>query len=371
MKHKLFSYILSFLMVFGLLQTTAFALPSDVPSILEAPKLLSVELKTVEDGDNKGQPYFEFQVQIPQSVIDLDNEQPTDGFALIDYYSNIDNQGFEKADGGHLETLVDSENIVPGKTNTYYFYYYPDDEGTMEEVLIKDRQYAFKAQFLYQYYYGEPNEDGEYEWDYIESPFSNEVSIGSGSFYSNANEWAKPELQKAANLGLIPDILKDADMTKPINREEFCELSVLLYEKVAAKTSQPVSANPFTDTTNTQILKAYKLGITSGTSATTFSPKVLINREQCAAMLFRAIKAIKPNEDYSIVGVKDFPDQKNISTWAVESTKYMSKVGIISGDAQGNFMPKAITTAQEAASYGMATREQAIALSVRTYEKLN
>ncbi|HBV68341.1 MAG TPA: hypothetical protein DEF04_09270 [Clostridiales bacterium] len=129
-----------------------------------------------------------------------------------------------------------------------------------------------------------------------------------------------------------------ADMTKPITREEFAELSVLLYEKVTGKNSESVTPNPFTDTTNTQILKAYKLGITSGTSATTFEPKTLINREQCAAMLFRAIKAIKTDGDYSIEGVKDFPDQKNISSWAVESTKYMSKIGIIKGDEKGNFI---------------------------------
>jgi hypothetical protein len=47
----------------------------------------------------------------------------------------------------------------------------------------------------------------------------------------------------------------------------------------------------------------------------------------------------------------------------------MSKIGVLGGDAQGNFMPKASTPAQEAAGYGMATREQAIALSVRTYDK--
>ena len=63
-------------------------------------------------------------------------------------------------------------------------------------------------------------------------------------------------------------------MTKPITREEFAELAVLLYEKVTDK-SETVSPNPFTDTTNPQILKAYKLGITAGTSQTTFSPKVL------------------------------------------------------------------------------------------------
>jgi hypothetical protein len=48
----------------------------------------------------------------------------------------------------------------------------------------------------------------------------------------------------------------------------------------------------------------------------------------------------------------------------------MYKIGILAGDAKGNFMPKATTTAQEASGYGMATREQAIALSVRTYNKL-
>lgn len=202
------------------------------------------------------------------------------------------------------------------------------------------------------------------------SPFSNVAPAGTETLYKDASTWAKPEIQKANDLGLIPDILKGADMTKPITREEFAELVVMLYEKVTGKKSEPVSPNPFADTTNLQVLKAYNLGITKGTSQTTFSPKVLINREQCATMLFRAIKAIRPQGDYSVAGVKDFPDQKYISDWAVEATKYMNKMGIINGDAQGNFMPKAATPAQEAAGCGMATREQAIALSVRTHDKV-
>jgi hypothetical protein len=196
-----------------------------------------------------------------------------------------------------------------------------------------------------------------------------EEEIGSPAFYKGASDWAKPELQRANDLGLIPDILKGADMTKLITREEFAELAVVLYEKVTGVKSEPFSPNPFTDTANPQILKAYNLGLTSGTSKTTFSPNVLINREQCATMLFRVITAIHPQGDYSIAGVRDFPDQKYISDWAVQATKYMNKIGIISGDAKGNFMPKATTPAQEATGYGMATREQAIALSIRTYDK--
>lgn len=88
-------------------------------------------------------------------------------------------------------------------------------------------------------------------------------------------------------------------------------------------------------------------------------------------MLYRTIKTIAPNADYSITSVLDFPDQKDIDSWAVEGTKYMSKLGIIKGDTKGNFMPKATTTAQQAAGYGTATREAAVLMSIRTYDISN
>lgn len=318
---------------------------SAIPDSLEAPVKLTGELKT---GD-QGQPYFHFNFVIPQSVEDAN--KATAVYTKLDW--KISNgkwatelagvEPFEKAD----RMLSDDVDVDP------------IDEGGWGEIDIKENTYYFRA------YFSLENPDGSF----VNSPFSNVVEIGTAAFYSGASNWAKPELQKANDLGLIPDILKGADMTKPITREEFAELSVLLYEKVSGKAGKAFSPNPFTDTTNPQILKAYDLGITTGTSKTTFSPKVLINREQCAAMLFRAIKAINPVGDYSIAGVKDFPDQKYISAYAVEATKYMSKTGIIGGDAKGNFMPKATTPAQEATGYGMATREQAIALSLRTHDK--
>ncbi len=157
--------------------------------------------------------------------------------------------------------------------------------------------------------------------------------------------------------GLIPDILTGKDMRISITREEFAELAVQLYETVTGKNILVTGSNPFTDTTSQQILKAYQAGITAGTSETTFSPDTLISREQCATMLYRAIKAIAPNADYSIAGIEDFPDQAHISSWAVEGTKYMSKLGIILGNTKGEFMPKPLTKAHETSGYGMAARE--------------
>ncbi len=198
-----------------------------------------------------------------------------------------------------------------------------------------------------------------------QSAYSNVASIGLV-----ASPWAVSELKKAEALGLIPAILKGADMTRPITREEFAELATLLHEKVSGASAQPVSPNPFTDTANPQILKAFTLGIVRGIAEDRFEPKTLVSREQCAAMLFRTLKGLRPKGDYSVAGVKNFPDQKLIADYAVEATKYMAKTGIITGDAAGNFMPKATTSAQQAAGYGMATREQAVALAIRTYNTL-
>jgi hypothetical protein len=84
-------------------------------------------------------------------------------------------------------------------------------------------------------------------------------------------------------------------------------------------------------------------------------------------MLTRAIKAMVPDGDFSTSGAPTFKDQKSISSWALQDVLFVSKNGIMSG-SNSNFMPRATTTAQKAAGYGMTTREQALAMSVRTYE---
>jgi hypothetical protein len=364
MKKILLPIFLALIMVIGFIPASfAAELPEGVPGTIETATINKVDVKA----DENGIPCFELEVKFPQSYLNLSQECPAGGYTWIDYYWKIDDGSWEYLGGGTTDSLLDASYgfAVDGKENTYRITgLEPEDEGSAQAIVINDHTYTIRTQLAYAY----SNEDGPVSFVY--SPFSNEVSIGSGSFYKKVSDWAKPELQNANDLGLIPDILKGADMTKPITREEFCELSVLLYEKATTKTAEAASANPFTDTSNPQILKAYQLGITTGISATTFAPEKLINREQCAAMLFRAIKAIAPGGDYSITGVKDFPDQKSISAYAVDATKYMSNIGIIKGDTAGNFMPKATTSVQEANGYGMATREAAILMSVRTYETM-
>jgi len=315
---------------------------------LEAPQNLAIELKTAEDGES----CFYLSWSNPQSIVDILSEGSKIGYEIDFKFDDANWVYIEEGEPVYSGILIDDS----GQSGLSMA---PAALGDIGAVDTSSHAYCFRVRYAYQI-----NEN----WNY--SPFSKPASIGTEAFYSEASSWAESELDQAVQYNLIPDILKGADMTKPINREEFAELALLLYEKTSGQTSSVNGYNPFTDTANQQVVRAYTAGITKGTSATTFSPAVLINREQCATMLFRAISAAFPNADYSINGVKDFPDQQNISEWAAQATKYMFKTGIIKGDDNGNFMPKAVASAQQAANYGMATREAAILMAVRAYEKL-
>lgn len=222
-----------------------------------------------------------------------------------------------------------------------------------------------------------PNLNGDFEMRlYSEDHFYSDATFVmsvpfklSGATIPKGSSWAAGEIEKAEALGLIPDSIKKADLTKPITREEFAELVIKLYEKTTGVAATPASPNPFTDTKNPEILKAFKLGITTGTSKTTFAPKELTNREQVATMLSRAIRGMAPDGNFSTSGAPTFSDQKDISSWALEHVLFMARLGIIKGSGD-KFMPKASTTAQTAAGYATTTREQAIAMSVRSFEKM-
>jgi len=71
-----------------------------------------------------------------------------------------------------------------------------------------------------------------------------------------------PELKQAYDYGLTYSGVMQG-FKKPITREEFCTIVVKLYEKLTNQ-SIVASGNPFTDTANPEIIKAYQLGDSRG-----------------------------------------------------------------------------------------------------------
>lgn len=176
--------------------------------------------------------------------------------------------------------------------------------------------------------------------------------------WSKASEWAEPELKEASKQNLIPEIFDEANLTKNITRKEFAHTVVKMYEKITGQKAVPIAKNPFTDTKDKEVLKAYNIGITNGTSDTTFSPDALITREQMATMMTRALT--KAGKDTSRPeSAKLFADDSEFSEYAKDSIYYMSSIEIIKGVGENKFNAK-----------GNASREQALAISIRCVKKI-
>ena len=171
------------------------------------------------------------------------------------------------------------------------------------------------------------------------------------------SSWAIPEITLATQYGLTTDkVLRN--YTGNITREEFCEIVIKLYEKLSNQVAMPVSPNPFSDTVNVEVLKAYNLGIINGTSATTFAPNSSATREQIAIMLLKALTKAKPSVVIDTTNVSPFSDQNQMASWAIEPIQFFNKNGIINGFGGGIIKPK-----------GYTTREQAIAMIKNVYVK--
>ena len=193
------------------------------------------------------------------------------------------------------------------------------------------------------------------------------------------SSWAEPEIERAFEYGLVPEILEHAVLDENITRLEFAAVSVKVYENLSGSTAIPAVINPFVDCDDAEMLKAYNLGIAVGISDTEFYPDGLLNREQAAAMLTRVFKratmpgwSITADEEFLLDYEKPeiFADDQDISDWARDSVYFMNANGIIAGISNHRFAPKNITSADEANGYANATREQALAIAVRMVEKL-
>ncbi len=163
-------------------------------------------------------------------------------------------------------------------------------------------------------------------------------------------DWAKPELQEAEAAGLFSPTLLESDLRLPITREEFAGVCVRVIS-AAGQDLPPAEKlagqNPFADTENPEVLQAYALGITLGSSSSTFSPFGALTREQGAVMLDRTWNVLAPGTVISEPG-SPFADSEKVSTWAADSVRRMAAAGLVQGTGENRFSPGETLSRQEA-----------------------
>lgn len=158
--------------------------------------------------------------------------------------------------------------------------------------------------------------------------------------------WAMEEVEKAIGEHLIPEEMQN-NYTKPVTREEFCILAIRMMEVKSGMNIDDYLvlrgiklAPAFDDCDTKEVLAAKALKIAKGTSATTFDPDMLLNREMAAVFLTQTAQA--SGRDV-ILSTPNYADVNEISDWAKGYTGYVYDIGIITGttgnrfDAKGSF----------------------------------
>ena len=360
MKKVIVSLLVLCMMIFAMSSVFAANAPSD-NDLRTAPIISKLEIHN----DNEGYVWLEVTVQTPANVKNA-----------IDYFENHE-LGYNQA--GYIGGIMLQYSIDGGEWEETSLGYSPNyDQNDDNWNGIFETEYLSElhvdSNVKARAYFSGATADGTPRV----SDFSNELVLNEKADFQ-ASTWAQNELAKANELNLIPDSLKNGDLTKSITREEFAAVSVKAYEALTGEKAAPVANNPFVDTKNTEVLKAYALGITTGTSAATFEPNALLNREQAATMLTRTYKkatidgwTIADDSKFPLEYTKSntFADDKDISSWAKDSVYFMNANGIINGVGDNKFAPKNTTSAEEAVGYANATREQAIIIAVRMVENL-
>ena len=98
---------------------------------------------------------------------------------------------------------------------------------------------------------------------------------------------------------------------------------------------------------------AYSSGVTSGTSASTFSPDGALTREQAVTMLYQyaSVQGVDATKSGDLSA---YPDAASVSSWAADAMGWAVENGILSGNGAGELNPQ-----------GSASRAELAALIVR------
>lgn len=309
---------------------------------VENPTNLNIEVKEYTQGARKGKYYFTIKWKNPDKVVDIArNDKDYKIEYQIDY--KVGNNPWLSQDPS--KTLPTYDLTFTNK-DTFHKSFDPiETKISKEDINIEKHNYSFRIR----YKYGIHGES-------IYGDFSSPVSIGVRLKYVNASSWAILYLEKAEKHGFIAKWV-DKNARAAITREEFIEILVKVYEKQTGEIVE-YKDGVFTDTNNSEVLKAVKLGITNGVGYNQFAPNAEITRQEIAVAIKRTLDLLYPNEKSNTQGKINFKDEKQIAPWARDSIRHINYLGIMQGDDLGNFNPRNNTT-----------REEGVVSVIRLWEK--
>jgi hypothetical protein len=163
--------------------------------------------------------------------------------------------------------------------------------------------------------------------------------------------WARAGVDAARDKGLVI-AQADGNYQANITRQLFCALVVNMVEKALGHSVPPAAVNPFQDTADPAVLKAYQLGVVKGVTATRFAPQQAITREQMAVMMMQGARKLDQLKGTSFAVLSgpvtvSFADLDQVSGWALQAVQEANQLGIMLGVGGNRINPKGNTTVEQ------------------------
>ena len=191
--------------------------------------------------------------------------------------------------------------------------------------------------------------------------YSYTSALVSGRPWQRCSGWAEPLMAEAYRAGLIPSRFLGRDLRKPITRAAFATVAVSLCETLSGT---PVPAyqgqNPFVDTDDPDVLRAYSLGLVAGYGEGLYLPDQTITREEAATILGHVYQVAHgdPITDGSSLVPEDvalFADDESIYRYAWNFIYFFAGAGVFEGVGGRRFAPKDPMTCEEAITVHLKT----------------
>lgn len=196
----------------------------------------------------------------------------------------------------------------------------------------------------------------------VRASYEEAAAIAAAGPWGRCSKWAKDAMARAGEMGLIPDSLAGQDLTQSITRKEFAAVAMKLYEAMTGK-SAPYVSSPFTDTNDSNVARAYGLGVVNGLGDGQFGPDRTLTREEAVTMLGRVCELAKTGavEDGLSLGggMMNFSDNAAIGQYARPYVSYFVAGGMVKGMEDGRFAPRGAMTREQALKVALETVEQA------------
>ncbi|RPF42904.1 S-layer family protein [Thermodesulfitimonas autotrophica] len=169
-------------------------------------------------------------------------------------------------------------------------------------------------------------------------------------FTDITGHWAKRDILFGAARGITKGVSATSFAPeRAVTRAEFAALMLNALGISPTKPVEPTFRDVAPDKWYFSVVEtAYQQGLVSGVGAGRFDPERRITREEMAALLLRALKkagvdvALTTSETAQLLG--RFTDRGQIAPWAENSVAAAVKAGLLSGNPDGSFAPRAATT---------------------------